>query len=82
MAEAVIARAFLLVGQDRVCLAAFLELFLRVGIVRIAVGMVLQRQFAISALDLDIGRGATDTEYLVVIAFSVCRGNSSPLLPY
>ena len=77
MAKTVVHRALFAVRQDRVSLARFLELFFGVRIIRIAVGMKLQREFAISALELDVGDRAAYAQYLVVVAFCV-RGQSKP----
>ncbi len=71
MAEAVIARALLGVGQNGVGLAALLEALFRLRIIGVAVRMVLQRELAIGALDLLIGGGAADAQHFVVIAFYV-----------
>ena len=60
---------------ERVGLAALFEFVFRVGIVGIAVGMKLQRQLAIGALDLLIGGGAGYAQHLVVVAFSVAGQN-------
>src|ERR1035437_6869515 len=49
--EAVVMRALLGVGENRVSFAAFLEALFGARIVRIAVGMVLQSELAIGALD-------------------------------
>jgi len=73
MAKAIVHAAFLGVRQDGIGLAAFFELFFRVRIVRIAVGMVLQRQLAVSAFDLLLARAPLDPKYLVVISFYVAR---------
>ena len=50
------------IGENRVRLAAFFEFFFRIGIVGIAVRMELQRQLAIGALDLLIGRPTLHTQ--------------------
>src|SRR5579864_1762721 len=50
--EAVVQHALLGVGEHGIRFARLFKLFFRVRIVRIAVGMVLQRQLAIGALDL------------------------------
>ena len=71
MAEAVIARALLGVGQDGVGLAAFLEALFGARIVGVSVGVILERQLAIGALDLDVGGRTGDAENLVIVAFSV-----------
>ncbi len=71
VAVAVVDGALIGVGEDRVGFADFLEFFFRVRIVGIAVGMELQRQLAVGALQLDFGHGAGDAQHLVVIAFCV-----------
>src|ERR1700689_1760648 len=50
MAVAVVERALLGIGQNRVGLGHFLELLFRIRIVGIPIGMVLHGQLAISAL--------------------------------
>ena len=50
MAIAVVDGALVGVGKHGVGFANFLELFFRVGIVRITIGMVLQRELAVGAL--------------------------------
>src|SRR6185503_4083171 len=61
------------VGQYGIRLAAFLELLFGVRVVRITVGMVLQRQLAIGALDLLIACAPLDAQYVVIISFYVTR---------
>ena len=58
-------------------LADFLEFFFRVGIVGIAVGMVLQRELAIGALELDFSNRAAHAQHFVVVAFGV-GGQNKP----
>jgi len=77
MTVTVIDRPLLGISENRVGLADFFEFILRVGIVRIPVGMKLQRQFAISALQFLLGAGASDAQYLIIIAFCV-RGQNRP----
>jgi len=76
MPEAVVASALLLVDQNGVCLSALFEPILRIRVIGIAVRMVLHRQLAISALDLDLGRAPANTQHLVVIAFFVSGQNN------
>lgn len=79
VSEAIVKPAFFLISQNRVGFAAFLELFLCVWIIRIAIGMVLKRKFTIGAFDLHVGGGTTDAQNLVVITFAVrCRNESTP----
>jgi hypothetical protein len=77
VAVAVVGGALVGVGEDGVGFADFLEFFFRVRIIGIAVGMILQRQLAIGALELDVGDRAAYAQYLVVIALCV-RGQSKP----
>jgi hypothetical protein len=53
MAVAVVERPLLGVGEDRVSFRDFLEFFFRIRIVRIAIGMPLHGQLAISALQFN-----------------------------
>jgi len=78
MPEAIIERTLLFVAEHGVGFGALLEFFFRVGIVRISIGMILQRELAIRALDFLFGSGTWDSEYLVVVAFYV-TGQNCPL---
>lgn len=75
----VVALALIRVHQDRVRLTAFLESLLRVRIIRIAVRVILEREFAIRALDLGLARGTRHAEYFVIVTFGI-SGQSGPLL--
>ena len=70
MAEPVVRRALVGVGEDRVRLGALLELLFGRLVAGIAVRVVLERQLAVGALHLDLGDGARDAEDLVVVAFA------------
>ena len=70
VAVLVVGRALLSVGQGLVGFLRFLELFFRFRIVRIAVGMVLHRQLAISLLDFFLRGVAVDAEDFVIVAFA------------
>ena len=76
--EAVVARALLGIGENRVGFAAFLEALLGRRIVGIAVGMVLQSELAIGALDFLVVGRAADAQHFVVIAFYVGSQNCLP----
>jgi hypothetical protein len=76
MAKAVIERALLRVGEDRIRLRDLLKFFFRVGIVRVAVGVMLHGELAVCALDLLLGASARNPENLVVVAFSVAGQNN------
>ena len=65
--EDVVAATPLRVAQRLVGLARFLETRLGVGIVGVVVGVELPRERAVGALDLVVGRGAGDSEDLVVV---------------
>src|SRR6185437_10409630 len=67
MAEAVVLGAFLLIGEDAVGLGGFLERFFRAGIALVAVGVVLERQAAVGALDVGVAGIAGNAEHFVII---------------
>ncbi len=69
MTVAIVGGAFLVVHQDVVGFAEFLELLFRVRVVRIFIRMEFDREFAIGALDLLAGRVAFDAQDFVVVAF-------------
>jgi hypothetical protein len=73
VAIAVVNRSLFGVGQDRVSFADFFEPLLRIRIIRIAVGVVLQREFAVRALEFDLSDRAGNAQNLVVVSFCVCR---------
>ena len=70
MAELVVAPALRGVGQHGVGLGRLLEAFLGRGVARVPVGVVLERQLPVGALDLLIVRGAGDAQDLVVVALA------------
>ena len=70
MPEPVIPAALLRVGENGVCLGRFLETFLGGMIARVAIGIILKRQFAIGALDLLIVGVFGNAQNVVVIAFA------------
>ena len=80
--EAVVDVALLHIRQHRVGFAALFEFFFRVGVVGIAVGMELQRQFAVGALELLLGCGAGYAQNLIVVAFSVAGQNGLSPNPF
>ena len=75
MAEAVIHRALLAIGQDGISLAAFFEFLFGIRIVRIPIRMKLQGELAIGALNLLLAGATSNPEHLVVITFSVAGQN-------
>ncbi len=70
MPEAIVARALVGVGQDRVGLGRFLELLLGGLVAGIAIGVVLQRELAVGALDVLVARVARDAQDGVVVALA------------
>ena len=77
MSKAVVRSPLVRVRQNRVGFAAFFEFLFCVRIIRIAIRMKLQRQFAIGALDLLIIGFAGNPKNFVVVAFYVAGQNSS-----
>jgi hypothetical protein len=75
VAVAIIDGALFGVGEHGIGFADFFEFFFRVGIIRIAVGMILQSELAVGTFQLLLGAGAADTKNLVIIAFFVLRRN-------
>src|SRR5438552_16787994 len=69
VSELIVSLPFASVGQDLVRFLRLLEFLFR-ALVRIAVRMMLHRQFAISLLDILIGRVAIDAQCRVVVALS------------
>ena len=69
MTEAIVHFALLGIRQHGISLTALLEFFFRVRIVGVAVGMELQRELAVGALYLLIGRPTLHTQNFVVISF-------------
>ena len=68
MAELVVGRALLAVRQDLVGFLGFLEVLLGLGIVRVAVGVPLHCELAISALDVLFRGVLVHSQHFVVIA--------------
>lgn len=71
MPETIIDGPLFRVGEDGISLAHFLELLFRVGIVRIAVRMVLQRKLPVRAFEFDFRARAGYAQHLVVVTFCV-----------
>ena len=67
MAETIVGRALVLVGQDLVGFLGFLEVRLGLRIARIAIGVMLHGEAAIRLLDVGFGGVTRDAEYLVVV---------------
>jgi hypothetical protein len=79
VAIAVVNRSLFGVGEDGVSFADFFEPLLRVRIIRIAVGVVLQRKLAVRALEFDVSDRAGNAQNLVIVSFCVCRQKWLPL---
>src|ERR1700756_5827915 len=73
MPEAVVHCALVRVGEYRIRLADFFELFFGVRIVGISIRMVLQSQLPVSGLQLHLGDRSGHSQHLVIIAFCVRR---------
>jgi hypothetical protein len=71
--EAIVQGALFLIRQNGVGLAALFEPLLRFRIVRITVGMVLQRQPPVGALDFLIAGRPGYAEDFVILAFVIGR---------
>jgi hypothetical protein len=70
MAEAIVGGALVAVGEDRRRPRRFLEALLGGVVARVAIGVILQRQLAIGALDLPVRGRARDAQDLVVVRSS------------
>jgi hypothetical protein len=70
VAESIVARTLVAVAQDRIGLGRFLELVFGRFVALIAIGMKLERQLAIRALDLLLRGGPGDLEDHVIIALA------------
>jgi len=68
MAEAIVGLTLLRIGEHCVGLRDLLEALLGGGIVRIAVGMELERELAVGLLELGLVRVSGDAQDLVVVA--------------
>jgi hypothetical protein len=68
--EAIVHVPLVAVGEHGIRLGRFLEALFRRLVPGVPVGMELQRQFAVRALDLLFGRRALDLEHFVIIAFA------------
>ena len=71
VSKAVVICAFLRIAQNRVGFGSFFELFFRFFVPRIPIGVILERKFAVSALDFLVGGIARNSEHFVVVPFSV-----------
>jgi hypothetical protein len=66
MAEAVVGRPFLRVGQHRIGLVDFLEPGLRLGAAVVSVGMVGHGLLAEGGLEIGVAAGPLDLQHLVI----------------
>src|SRR6266568_3463963 len=72
VAKAVVSGALLLIGQHAVGFRDFFELLGRLlRALRIAVGMVLEREFPVGALDLLLGGAPSHAQHFVVVSLTV-----------
>jgi hypothetical protein len=78
VAELVVARALLRVGEDLVRLGDLLERLLGLLVAGVAVGVVLERELAVRLLDVVLGGALRQTEHVVVVA--LLRHESGPRL--
>src|SRR4029077_2901273 len=70
MAEAVIGRAFLRIAEDAVGFRGLFEFLLGCVIARVAIGVILQGEFAVRPLQILVVTIPAHAENLVIIAFS------------
>src|SRR5690606_27633551 len=70
VAELVVAPPLLRVGEYGVRLGRLLELGLGLGVVRVAVGVVLEGELAVRGLQLVLSGVARDAEHLIVVALA------------
>ena len=68
--EAIVQTALFIVGQNGIRLGRFLELLLGRLVPGVSIGVVLQRQLAIRALQLGVARGSRYVENFVVVALA------------
>src|SRR5690606_31968427 len=70
VAKSVISRALLRIGKHRVCFGAFLEFFLRLGISRILIRLILHGKFAVRRLYFAVACRSRNGQNLVIISFA------------
>jgi hypothetical protein len=75
VAELVVTGPLLSIGEDFVGFGGFLELSCRVGVARMAIGVIFNGQLTIGSRDILVGRFASDSEDLVIIAFGCHRAH-------
>jgi hypothetical protein len=75
MAELIVASPLLLIREDFVGFGGLLELLDGVGVARIAVGVILDRQLAIGRSDLLARSVALHSQDFVIVAFGGHRGH-------
>ena len=74
--------ALLFVGEHGVRLGRFLEALFGLVVAGIAVGVVLQRELAVGALDLPISGLPLELEDLVVVALAHARPHCAPFATF
>jgi len=78
MAVLVVGGALLRIGEHLAGFLRLLEALLGFPVVRVAIGMKLHREATVGLLDLRLGRGLRDIQYLVVISLRhACPERSS-----
>src|SRR5687768_11809171 len=70
MAEPVVARALIAVGENRVSLGGLLESLFRLFVPLIAIRVMVEGELAIRALDLLVAGGLGHAENLVIVSFA------------
>ena len=78
MAVRIVRRPFLRIGKNTVGFGRFFEFLLGRGIARVAIGMVLQSQLTVGALEFLIAHATADGQNFVIVAFN--RRHRDPLL--
>src|SRR5262249_2078274 len=68
---AVIDGTLVRVGENGIGFAYFLELLFRIRIVGVTVGVILERELAVSGLQFHVGDRAAHTQNFVVVSFCV-----------
>ena len=82
MAKTIVEGALIRIGEHRVSFSNFLEPFLGFRLVGISIGVILQRQLAIGALDLLIAGRTNHAQHFVIVAFAVTGQNGLILLSW
>ena len=73
VAELVVARLLLRIGEHGVCLGDLFEALLGLGIIRITVRVTFHRELAVGLLEVALGDATVDAEHLVVVPLAHVR---------